>query len=439
MIYVPASDLLKGFDTWVEALTFIQDEKPASWWLDSLEPPDVENCRNGARIATSQGKSRLILSLMDQTGCASSSMKLLCPWSIEHAWERDDVTDGPKDGPKQPKQDRVVFNDKTPRDQFIISESFSDEIMLLSFNVPVTADQSHIQAAYKAASSSPSPHPVMRHILQKETKDAAAIAADRSCDMPFIMLRGKTFFVTYGWAPNNLSMSLRTDFVNLRAHAQSLGQSFAKHALDALFAKAFEITVGAIEDLIDSSTEGADDCDEKRQEMSSDDLTHKKDSDANKYLSHVADELVSCNRLIRWLLPKKAVFAAVDQVEWPDYMSKSCRQRMESDIAVFSYLEARALSNLEQLKSLQDSCLSRINLSLSNQGMEMNLIMQKFAVVTLIMAPLTLVTGFFGMNVPIPGPSMNPDEHERCACVRRAIHLALPRVSTARFVLLGAV
>ena len=112
---------------------------------------------------------------------------------------------------------------------------------------------------------------------------------------------------------------------------------------------------------------------------------------------------------------------------------------MESDIAVFSYLEARALSNLEQLKSLQDSFLSMINLSLSNQGMEMNLIMQKFAVVTLIMAPLTLVTGFFGMNVPIPGPSMNPDEHERCACVRRAIHLALPRVSTARFVLLGVV
>jgi hypothetical protein len=263
------------------------------------------------------------------------------------------------------------------------------------------------------------------------------------------MLRGKTFFVTYGWAPNNLSMSLRTDFVNLRAHAQSLGQSFAEHALSELHAKAFEITVGAIEDLIDSSTEGADDCDAKRQEMSSDDLTHKKDSDAdlthkkdsdaNKYLSHVADELVSCNRLIRWLLPKKAVFAAVDQVEWPDYISKSCRQRMESDIAVFSYLEARALSNLEQLKSLQDSCLSMINLSLSNQGMEMNLIMQKFAVVTLIMAPLTLVTGFFGMNVPIPGPSMNLDEHERCACVRRAIHLALPRVSTARFVLLGAV
>ena len=182
---------------------------------------------------------------MDQTGCASSAMKLLCPWSIERAWERDDVTEGPK-------QDRVVFNHKTPRDQFIISESFGDEIMLLSFNVPVTADQSHIQAAYKAASSSPSPHPVMRHILQKETRDATAIAADRSCDMPFIMLRGKTFFVTYGWAANNLSMSLRTDFVNLRAHAQSLGQSFAEHALDSLFAKAFEISVGAIEDLIDA-------------------------------------------------------------------------------------------------------------------------------------------------------------------------------------------
>jgi hypothetical protein len=32
------------------------------------------------------------------------------------------------------------------------------------------------------------------------------------------------------------------------------------------------------------------------------------------------------------------------------------------------------------------------------------------------MAPPTLITGFFDMKVPIPGPSMNPDEHERCAC-----------------------
>jgi hypothetical protein len=70
----------------------------------------------------------------------------------------------------------------------------------------------------------------------------------------------------------------------------------------------------------------------------------------------------------------------------------------------------------------------------------MNIIMQRFAVVTMIFAPLTLLTGFFGkqsltseqlgiclfllplhefvqsfgagMNVPIPGPSMNLDEHD---------------------------
>ena len=285
MIYVPASDELKGFDTWVDALTFIQDEKPASWWLDSLEPPDVEMCRNGSKSTTSQGKSRLILSLMDRTGCATSAIKLLCPWSIERAWEREDGS----------KEDRIVFNDKTPRDQFIISESFGDEIMLLSLNVPVVADQSQLQAAYKAsdASSSSSPHPVMRHILQREKKDASAIAADRSCDMPFIMLRGKNFLVTYGWAPNLLSMNLRTDFVNLRAHAQSLGQSFADHVLDSLFAKAFEISVSAIEDLIDASTEGADDCDAKRQNLSSDELSRQKDSEANKYLTCVADNIVS--------------------------------------------------------------------------------------------------------------------------------------------------
>ena len=125
------------------------------------------------------------------------------------------------------------------------------------------------------------------------------------------------------------------------------------------------------------------------------------------------DNTVSCNRLIRSLLPKKAVFTAVEQCAWPDYISKSCAQRLEASVAVFSYLEARIYSNLEQLKSLQDSCLSMINLGLSKQGAAMNVIMQRFAVVTIIFAPLTLATGFFGMNVPIPGPSMNPDDHDR--------------------------
>ncbi len=114
-----------------------------------------------------------------------------------------------------------------------------------------------------------------------------------------------------------------------------------------------------------------------------------------------------------------------------------------------------------QLKSLQDSCLSMINLGMTkqvsvldrslhapcsdhlSQSTVMNIIMQRFAVVTMIFAPLTLLTGFFGelqnvalakiislcnslarrrlacaksflyfagMNVPIPGPSMNIDE-----------------------------
>lgn len=66
-----------------------------------------------------------------------------------------------------------------------------------------------------------------------------------------------------------------------------------------------------------------------------------------------------------------------------------------------------------QLKSLQDSCLSMINLGMTkqvasfvdssifsafilSQGTVMNIIMQRFAVVTIIFAPLTLLTGFFG-------------------------------------------
>jgi hypothetical protein len=77
------------------------------------------------------------------------------------------------------------------------------------------------------------------------------------------------------------------------------------------------------------------------------------------------------------------------------------------------------------------------------QGTLMNIIMQRFAVVTMIFAPLTLVTGFFGIAPfaalgihrgfqfclcrmrfilhPIPGPSMNIDEvhGSEASCIRR--------------------
>jgi hypothetical protein len=395
VLYDANSDQLRGFDSWAAALTCIQDEKPEKWWLDSLEPPDFECCLLGTSIEGSESVPRSIESLIDLTGCDTSAAKLLCPWSNERAWER---TDGGK-------EDRVVFNSKIPRDQFVITESFRNEIMLLSINVPVTLGQQ--QQHDRKASILPASfnHPVMPHILGKlgvrgadaKTKEAE-IASDRSYDMPFILLRGKNFFVTYGWAPNNLSMNIRTDFVNLRAHMQSLGQTLSNSALDELFAKALEHGVSELETLVDFSTLAADKCDEQRQQFSSEDISRQKDSDANQYLTLVADNIISCNRLIRSMLPKKAVFTALDEIEWPDFICKTCTQRMEACVAVFCYLEARALSNLEQCKSLQDSFLSMINLSLSNQGMEMNIIMQRFAVVTLIMAPLTLVTGFFGMN-----------------------------------------
>jgi hypothetical protein len=78
-----------------------------------------------------------------------------------------------------------------------------------------------------------------------------------------------------------------------------------------------------------------------------------------------------CNRLIRALLPKKSVFQAgtsrcaalswlihhafavenstQGESTWPAYIGKPCAQRLEAAVSVFSYLEARAYSNLEQV------------------------------------------------------------------------------------------
>ena len=52
---------------------------------------------------------------------------------------------------------------------------------------------------------------------------------DRNFDMPYVMLRGKNFFVTYGWSLNNVchvSAVLFYDAASIIIHLQSLRHSF---------------------------------------------------------------------------------------------------------------------------------------------------------------------------------------------------------------------
>jgi len=178
---------------------------------------------------------------------------------------------------------------------------------------------------------------------------------DRNFDMPYIMLRGRNFLVTYGWSFNNVCQSLRKKFVNLRAHKHINGLPLREIALDELFARAFEICSSEIENLVDQSTAGADACDEKREQFATaDNINRQKDFDSNEYLKQVYDEIVKSNRLIRSLLPKKTVFQLVEnstqgESTWPSFISKSCAQRLEAAVSVFSYLESRAYSNQEQV------------------------------------------------------------------------------------------
>jgi hypothetical protein len=39
---------------------------------------------------------------------------------------------------------------------------------------------------------------------------------------------------------------------------------------------------------------------------------------------------------------------------WPAYIGKTCAQRLEAAVSVFSYLESRAYSNHEQVASGRD-------------------------------------------------------------------------------------
>jgi hypothetical protein len=250
VVYVPKSDVMHGFDHWVDAIAFIEDEKPVGWWLDSLEPPSFEVCKYGVSVKTSQGKARQTISLTDLAGVAASASKFLCPWSIVYSWE----------GGKQEAKDNTkpVLAEKTPRDQFQISESFGNDVMLASLNMPFVEMPTLFNDRVK--------HLMMQEqkIQEKFSQGASAVAADRSSDMPYIILRGKNFLVTYGWAPNALSPKLRDEFLNLRVESQALGESLADVALDELFARAFEISVSQLEAVVDSSTAESDACDADR-------------------------------------------------------------------------------------------------------------------------------------------------------------------------------
>ena len=148
VLYLPESDLLKAFENWVDVLSFIQQEKPACWWLDALEPPDYDICQSGSKLKTPH--QHKMLSLIDVTGCDVSMLKLLCPWSMHRSWER---TDGCK-------EDKSVFNEKMPRNRYSIGESLGDEIMLCYLNLPI--------AGTSLTQSSVPRHPIMPYLSSKD-------------------------------------------------------------------------------------------------------------------------------------------------------------------------------------------------------------------------------------------------------------------------------
>jgi magnesium transporter len=66
------------------------------------------------------------------------------------------------------------------------------------------------------------------------------------------------------------------------------------------------------------------------------------------------------------------------------------------------------LSHSEQLLSrLHTNFLAQINLDNISQGNHINKVLGKVTLIASILVPLNLVTGLFGMNVPVPGKDTN--------------------------------
>lgn len=63
----------------------------------------------------------------------------------------------------------------------------------------------------------------------------------------------------------------------------------------------------------------------------------------------------------------------------------------------------------ETLTNVNNTYLARVSIEVSEASNRMNQVMKKFNAMATIVLPLTLVTGLWGMNVPVPGQLGEPE------------------------------
>ncbi|KAI9138501.1 cora-like Mg2+ transporter protein-domain-containing protein [Paraphysoderma sedebokerense] len=134
------------------------------------------------------------------------------------------------------------------------------------------------------------------------------------------------------------------------------------------------------------------------------------------------------NEVLRWLSLK---------LEMVKTVGSRCRERLRGEMVLYlrdiedqAYMYVQTLDHhSEILNRSHSNYLAMISIELTKESFKLNNIMKKLTAVSCIVLPMNVLTGLFGMNVPIPGQLQDTNVHD----------LSWFAVITAIMVLFGAV
>jgi len=165
------------------------------------------------------------------------------------------------------------------------------------------------------------------------------------------------------------------------------------------------ICYALIDDIVDSYLPAIRDIEEETDSIE-DQIIAARPEDATLILRAIANCRKKSMLLMRLLNIKPDVIKG---------FAKRCNDKFQSaprdDVGVYlSDIQDHVitmrdnLSHAEQLLSrLHNNFLSQINVDHISQGNHVNKVLGKVTLIATILVPLNLITGLFGMNVPVPG------------------------------------
>ena len=133
-------------------------------------------------------------------------------------------------------------------------------------------------------------------------------------------------------------------------------------------------------------------------------------------LENLAKVVEHSTYLKRSIDPKSLIMKTFITRSMPVYLENSSDDIKDS-ASLFVSLSSCSQGFITHLDSVQANYLAMINLQVSEQSHAVNLLMEKLQVVSCVFLPLTLVSGVMGMNVPIPGSSINDGDNSYFWCL----------------------